>query len=367
MLDCHATGLVYRNPKPHLKAVHAWHPSIVQLDDGQLLASFDLGQAVESLDYRTYLSRSYDQGETWSEPVPLFEDSVQRRSTHTVRISRLADGTLIGFGGRLYRDDPDQGLVNRDNLGYVPMDLILLASRDGGFSWSGPNTIAPPLAGPSFEVCHGVCELRDGRWVAPTSTWKGWNGEAPNGMNAVLLVSRDHGRTWPEAIPVMAAYSRGIIHWEQSLVELNDCRLLSVAWAVEEESGKTLPTPYSITDGAGQFGPPRATGLQAQTAKILRLADGRIFCMYRHNEKPGFWACLVQIEGEEWVTLGETPVWEGTTSGMDGEGVLGKELSALKLGYPSMVQLADGDVFAVFWCVEDHVHNIRWARVRLEV
>jgi hypothetical protein len=266
----------------------------------------------------------------------------------------------------MYRDNPEQGLVNRENLGYVPMDLILLRSRDGGLSWDGPSTIDPPLAGPSFETCHGIQELRDGRWVAPTSTWKGWDGAAPNGMNAVLLISHDRGRSWPEATPVMAAYSRGIIHWEQSLVELDDGRLVSVAWAVEEASGKTLPTPYALSNGAGQFGPPRATGLQAQTAKILRLADGRLFCMYRHNEKLGLWACLVRIEGDDWVTLGETSVWQGAGSGMNGEQAAGDELSALKFGYPSMVQLPDGDVFAVFWCLEDHVHNIRWARIRLE-
>ena len=295
MIDCYSTGLVYRNPKPHLRSIHAWHPSVVRLEDGQLLASFDLAEAVESLDYRTYLSRSYDQGETWSPPTRLFEDPEPRRSVHTVRISRLADGTVVGVGGRLYRDDPEQGVVNRENLGYVPMDLILLTSRDGGFSWDGPRTINAPLVGPSFEVCHGLRELEDGRWVLPTSTWKGWNGEAPNGMNAVLLVSHDRGETWPEAIPVMAAYSRGIIHWEQSMVELPNRRLLSVAWAVEEATGKTLPTPYALSNETGHFGPPGPTGLDAQTAKIIRLGDGRIFCLYRRHGKPGLWATVARI------------------------------------------------------------------------
>src|SRR4051794_3482221 len=103
MISLLAKGLVYRNPKPHLRAIHAWHPSIVRLDDGDLVAAFDLGQGVESLDYRTYLARSTDGGQSWGEPVRLLDEKTARPSTHSIRISRTADGALLGFGGRYYR------------------------------------------------------------------------------------------------------------------------------------------------------------------------------------------------------------------------------------------------------------------------
>jgi hypothetical protein len=365
MIECRETGIVYRNPKPYLRAIHAWHPSIVRMDDGELIASFDLGQAVESLDYRTYLARSADDGHTWSEPTRLFEDTVERRTTHTVRLSRAADETLIAAGARLYRDDPELGLINRENLGYTAMDLIMLTSDDRGTTWSGPTTIEPPMVGPGFETCHRVVELSDGRWILPTSTWKGWDGDAPNGMDAILLVSPDRGRTWPEAIRVMAAYDRGIVHWEQSVVELPDGRLLSVAWAVEESSGRTLPTPFAVTGPDGRFGPPCETGLTAQTAKIIRLTDGRILCLYRNNAEPGLWTAVVRIDGDQWITLENRPIWQGATSGMEGNQATGEELSELRFGYPSMVELPDGDVLAVFWCMEDYVQNIRWMRLNV--
>ncbi|HLJ11381.1 MAG TPA: sialidase family protein, partial [Planctomycetaceae bacterium] len=104
MLKSLSTGLVFRNPKPHLRAVHAWHPSLVALPNGELLATFDLGQAAESLDYHTCLSRSADGGRTWSEPQPLFRDTPGFRSTHSVRVGMVAEGTLVGFGGRFHRD-----------------------------------------------------------------------------------------------------------------------------------------------------------------------------------------------------------------------------------------------------------------------
>lgn len=366
MIECRAGGLVYRNPKPHLRAVHAWHPSLVRLASGELVATFDLGQGVESLDYATHLSRSRDEGRTWEAPRRLFEDTAARRATHSVRLGRTSGGLLVAFGARSYRDDPEEGLTNRANLGYVPMDLIQLTSRDGGHTWEGPRTIPPPLVGPSFETCHSVIELADGRWLWPTSTWKGWNGEAPNGMKAVALVSCDLGETWPEYLDVVDDYERGVIHFEQSIAQLPDGRLLAVAWAFDEPSGRSLPTPYCLSRDGRTFGPPRPTGLLGQTAKILALADGRILCLYRRDDRPGLWANLARIEEDRWVNLEEACLWQGAPSGITGQAAAADEISALRFGYPSMAVLSGGDVLALFWCLEECIHNIRWLRLGVE-
>jgi len=126
-----------------------------------------------------------------------------------------------------------------------------------------------------------------------------------------------------------------------------------------------LPTPYALSNGTGHFGPPGPTGLDAQTAKIIRLGDGRIFCLYRRHGKPGLWATVARIEEDRWINVEETLVWQGAPSGMNGNEAIGEELGALEFGYPSMIELPDGEIFAVFWCLEDHVRNIRWVRIRL--
>ena len=364
MMTCIDTGLVYRNPAPNLRAVHAWHPSIARLESGELLAAFDLGQGAESLDYRTYISRSRDDGRTWDEPRPLFLDATQRRSTHSIRITRTKGGSLVGFGGRFYRDDPTVGLVNHTNLGYVPMDLLLLRSHDDGQSWA-EQVIQPPLIGPSFETCHAIVELTDGRWLAPTSTWRGWNGDEPNGMQAIALVSKDRGATWPDYLKIMNDYSRGVIYWEQSVVELPDQRLLAVSWAFQEQTGDTLPTPFAISNDGKSFSAPRLTGLHGQTAKLISLGDGRVLSVYRRHDRPGLWANVARIEGDDWINLAEMSLWQGATSGMTGTNSPGVELSALKFGFPSLVQLPGGDIFIIFWCSENCINNVRWIRLRI--
>jgi hypothetical protein len=366
MITTAAEGVVYRNPKPYLRSVHTWHPTVARLDSGELVVAFDAGQAVEALDYHSRVVRSTDDGHTWSEPVPILRESLDRPTTYSLRISRVGDGLLVAFGGRYYRD-PEEGQVNRANLGYVPMDLILLRSGDGGRTWSMPETITPPLVGPSWESCHRVVELSDGRWLAPTSTWRGWDGAAPNGMGrAVAFVSRDRGRTWPEAITVFDACAEGVISWEQSVEPLPDGRLLAVCWAYHEPTGKTRPTPYALYTGGPAFGPPRLTGLRGQTTKLTGLGGGRVLALYRRDDRPGLWAALARIDADTWVTLDEAVVWQGAASGMAGVGSGADELSELKFGFPQTTRLPDGDVFAVFWCLRDGVHEIRWARLRID-
>src|SRR5690348_11593408 len=133
------TGLVYRNPQPHLRAIHAMHPTITAFPDGELVSTYDIGQGPESLDYHTVLSRSTDGGKTWQQEGALISPRPGRRSTHSVRTSLLSDGRMIGLGAFFYRDDPEEGLVNRANLGYVPTEFFIVESRDRGRNWSAPR------------------------------------------------------------------------------------------------------------------------------------------------------------------------------------------------------------------------------------
>ena len=347
--------------------MHAWHPSLADLGSGRWLCSFDLGSAPESLDYATYVSRSDDDGSTWSEPVRLMQDKSERRTTHTLRIARLRDGRIMAVGSRLFRDDPNRGLINTPGLGYTPMELILMTSRDDGARWTEPVTVAPPLEGPAFEACSSLVELNDGRLLWPTSTWMGWDGSAPNGMKAIALVSDDDGVSWRRFIDIFDRWSEGVLHWEVSLVQLKAGPLLSLAWAVDTRNGHTEPTPYAWSRDAATFSERGTTGISGQTAKLLALPDGRALCVYRRHDVPGLWATTAQIDAEgRWHSDAPDPLWQGAASGMRGEaGSVGEDLSALMFGYPNLQLRVDGDAMLAFWCREDCLGGIRWMRLEL--
>ena len=58
------TGIIYRNPKPHVKSIHAYFPSVVKMDNGEMLACIALAEAFESVDMHTSILRSADNGIT---------------------------------------------------------------------------------------------------------------------------------------------------------------------------------------------------------------------------------------------------------------------------------------------------------------
>ena len=182
MLECLSTGIVYRNPKPYLRSVHAFHPSLVRCDATELICTYDQGDAVESATYGTHISRSRDGGVSWASEGPLLQ-TPRTNTTHSIRTNRLADGSLVGVGALFHRHDTDEGLLNRITSGFVPMELFLVRSRDGGRTWVSSEMIQPPIDNLAFEICHGIVELPDGRWLLPTSTQSGWDGSLPAGRS----------------------------------------------------------------------------------------------------------------------------------------------------------------------------------------
>jgi hypothetical protein len=360
------SDVVYRNPKPYLRSLQARHPSLVVFDDDELLLGFDLGQSDESLDYATHRARTKDGGHTWQFEGPLLAPTTQPPTTNSLRLSQVGNET-VAFGNIHHRERPDEGLVNRATLGFVSTDLVLMRSQDRGRTWSAAERIVPPLESPAWETCHHVVELRSGRWLAPTSTWRGWNGEHPAGDQAVALISDDRGRSWPRYGRIFDGRPSGLIHWEVSISRPTpDGPVVAVAWVHDPRTQTDYPNRFAISFDDGEtFAEPQSTGLHGQTCKLLQLQDGRLLCFYRRVDQPGLWANLATLDNGRWRNLSEMVVWQGENAGITRAETSADSLAALRVGYPSPVQLADGRVLVVFWCVEACQSVIRLARLKL--
>lgn len=369
MIERVETGLIHRNPKPHLRSEQAYFPSVARYPDGEMVAAFGVGSAFESVDAHTRLARSFDGGRSWATEAPLYEERDDPPTSWNVRISLMPEGELVAVGARWDRSRTEMGLVNSETFGFVPTELILLRSEDRGHTWQGPYVIEPPLEGPSFEVCHPVKPLRDGRWLWPTATWTGWDGYSPNGMKAIVLVSHDRGDTWPEYVDVMDGTDDDIVYWEQKVVELDGSRLMAVCWTHDRSRDEDLPVHFAISEDCGRsFGPPKSTGLRGQTTTPLYLGHGRVLSIYRRTDHAGLWADLSSVDGETWVSEAEAPLWgaDGRQSDRRQEGMsLSEEMSSLRFGLPLALKLPDGHIFVAFWCVEDCISVIRWFRLAI--
>lgn len=364
------TGIVFRNPVPHIVSHQAYFPSVVALDNGDLLATFAIAEAFEAANLHTYVARSTDRGETWSEPQQMFPFDAAAGYSDCARITAFPGGEVVAFlvsSDRLAH--PGSGLANPENIGFVPTRLSLRRSKDYGQTWGDDEVMTPPLVGPSFEICASIVPLKDGRWVIPNSTWRGWDGDCPNGMRMVGFVSHDQGQTWPEWLDVMADLENGIIHWEGKILELADGALLAEAWAYDEPNGCDLHNRYSLSrDGGKTWLPPQSTGLQGQTMSLLELPDGRIFSIYRRLDQPGLWANIAHLECDTWVNDYAEPVWGGHQASLidKGDGNMVHEFNELKFGAPTLQMLDNGVIFLAFWCYEKNVSNIRWFKLTVD-
>ncbi|MHB9025775.1 MAG: sialidase family protein [Armatimonadota bacterium] len=362
------TGVLYRNPMTHVKSIHAYFPSVAVLPGGEMLATVVLGEAFESVNLRTHVARSRDGGERWELEGTLYPGTPDRLTSDASRIAALPDGEVVAFMVRHDRGGhPEEGLGNPETLGFVPTELLLLRSADGGHAWSDPQPIIPPLAGPSFELCSPITPLSDGRWLLPTSTWAGWNGECPSGWRTVALVSRDRGESWPEFVDVMYDPAQQAIYWESKIVELPDGRLFAIAWGYDRIASKDFPNQYAVSaDGGRTWTPPRSMGLFGQTMTPCLLADGRILCVYRRIDEPGLWAAIVRLEGVTLVIDGQQPLWGHGWGGLTGSSAnMIQNFTVLRFGAPCLTRLADDSIFLTFWAYEDCVSNIRWIRMRI--
>lgn len=357
-------GIVYRNPKPHVRSIHAYFPSVVDLGSGEMLCSMVLGSAFESADSRIYLARSQDGGVTWNLEGRMLPEPASDSYSESCRIAKCSNGSLIAVVFRWDRHRQDEGLANPENLGFAETTIYLSHSHDGGRKWSGLKPVAPPLVGPEFELTSPMVELSDGRWLLPTGTCKSWNGYNPSGMKAVAFVSYDQGDTWPEYVDVMDNTKDNIIYWEQKIVELDPSRLLSVAWAYDAANGKDLRNTYSISeDGGRTFSPANYTDLHGQTPSLLPLGGDEVLCVYRRTDIPGLWAATASLAGGVWKTREQAPLWRasGVTTGKLSENAV-ENFNTLRFGAPTVIRLHDGGIFAAFWSMEDCVSNVRWLR-----
>lgn len=364
-----SSGIVYRNPLPHVFSRQAYFPSTVLLDNGEILASLVIGEAFEAANLDTHVLRSADGGETWSDPLPLLPPGSKQGASNCGRLTALPGGELVSMVVRSRREGhPEEGLANPENLGFVPTELLLLRSHDRGRSWSAPEKVEPPLEGPSFEACSAIVPLKDGRWIWPTSTWRGWDGHSPNGMKMIALVSHDQGRSWPEYMDIMDGNAEQVIYWEGKVLELSSGLLLAVSWAYDEQQSRDRSNHYSVSaDGGRTWSAPAPTGIQGQTMAIADLNDGHLLTVCRRIDRPGLWAGIAELDKGRWCNLEEHCLWGGGNTTLNTRsGQMVQDFNELKFGAPGITALPDGSLYLVFWCYEQMVSNIRWFKLRWE-
>ncbi len=318
--------------------------SVVRLEaSGRLLMVFSMVPGAELRnDAALMLTRSEDDGETWSEPIALYAYPGWF-CLAMGGLARIADDHVKVMLGRI-KIDPSIG-------GTEPMTgwyMAAATTRDGGETWSEPGDEIRLF--PHWTEMYGASNphpLSDGRllWAA-----MGTQGR-DEGWHAGVTFSDIGGETFEP--PTIIAREPGLDYSDIDVVRLNDGRFLAV---VREHQTRQSAWSHSSDEGR-TWSPIQPTPFKGSNIKLFRLRSGTVVCAYRDEdpERRGVSISATDDGGATWRLLGQL-----YAADPDAEHVPGSVC-----GYPDMVDLGDGTIGCVLHTYPSaEGTELRWLRLR---
>ena len=302
-------GVNQPDPFPGYRGFVGWE-SPVRLRDGSMLVTFNAGywhiswptplplSWIDRLRHRysfvvdfeapmggrVMMSRSSDEGVTWSKPRTLVDTPYDDRHP---AITELSDGTLLCS----FWTSPNQRLDSIEVDPSKSKRTAVVRSFDGGQTWEQQLRRLPPVFvrdatdGPVMEMPDGSILLtsygKDKDLINNDWEWGRW----------VIGVFRstDRGASWRLLSKIVT--DRDQI--EESMVRLQDGRLVmitrpegAISWS--EDEGRTWTQP--VTFGFRMFAP---------TLQVL--ADGTLVCHYGCSNAKGLRAIFSRDGGSTWI------------------------------------------------------------------
>lgn len=337
------------------------HPHVVRAGNGDLLVVFNRAprrafilHPPEDPHYQNGLTRSPDDGESWSAPevVPSYEF----HGTECAGLTALRNGSLLlnqwrfrwlplGLARRLsgsmpiaFPDTFMRGWLSspeHDTGAYrsVPVEQLAPWARghgetfvhlsdDHGMSFTRSVRIdTTPFSG-GYGM-RGACELASGDILLPLS-------DIPNWRVVFTVRSRDGGVTWEP--PVKVAEQAGSEFEEPTLIETAPGRLLMIL----RDNGTRWLHAVTSNDGGDSWSAPRRLPIEGYPAQLLPLPDGRLLMTYGWRFPDyGVRAVLSRDGGESWDTAHTIRIRA--------------DLPSKNLGYPATVVARGGALLTVYY------------------
>jgi hypothetical protein len=288
------------------------------------------------------ITTSEDDGETWSEPLPVYAYPGWF-CLAMGGLARVADDNVKLMLGRIF--------IDMSVGGTEPMTGWWVASsttRDGGDTWSEPSPEIRLF--PEWTELYGASNphpLSDGRLLWAVMGTLGRD----DGWHAGVSISDAAGDKIE--LPTIIAQEDGRDYSDIDVVRLQDGRFLAV---VREHQTRQSVWSTSADEGA-TWSPIRPTAFKGSNIKLYRLRSGAVVCAYRDEvpDRRGVSVSLTDDAGESWTELGQ--LYAAPPEALHEPGSV--------CGYPDIVDLGDGELGAVLhsYPTADGI-ELHWLRLR---
>lgn len=298
--------LDWKNGELYDTGITGGYPRLYALKDGTMLLGYD----------GMYVSRSTDDGRTWSAGVHASQDYV---GTANAAFFQAEDGTVyLGFRSTEHRED-----------GSFYSSIQVSVSKDNGYTWEHHSTVYENVE--ESGVYRGVWEPHFGMmgglltcFYANDSTnvtsqqnieYQQWDPESSTWTNRTI-VSAGRLRASRDGMPVWTQLSTGeyICVMEAFNKDDGDCFCIQLTWS---EDGKNWSKPVTVMRAA-------QPGTVCAAPYVVELPTGQLVISCQTNELAGgevFYPATVISDGTSVRQMTEHnfsahayPIWDTTPS-----------------------------------------------------
>lgn len=343
------------------------------LDNGDVVSMYRRGADKHSYDGTLVMQVSGDDGETWGDPLTVFDgrDMDPPLCVVTGAFCQTSTGALLATVGAVEVTRPDVYMFSEE--GNKQRRVVLaVRSDDLGRTWSAP-AVVDTSAFVSTGITTKPVPLHGGEVFVPLEIT---TGEGVNGTGATF--SPDDGRSFGPCV-VCAADPEGKLNWcDARLATLPDGQRLMLLWTFRQDDEETLsPRICRSADDGRTWTRPEPTGIAGQIASPVALPSGAVLAATNVRHPPEGIRLWGSADGGcAWNTDEPLMMWSARQSKMLGEPVspepeetrdegVWAALDAFTFGTPDMVLLRDGSVLLTYYAYLGEVCHVRACRFRL--
>ena len=370
-------------------AASSCFPAIAWLPDGTLLASWRVGSQKDSADGQILLSRSTDEGRSWSEPVELSSGPwvAEPGEVHYAPLTVLGKNHLLAALMWVDRSDPIRPFFNPVTDGLLPIRTWFCESRDGGRSWrdyrcmNGDETTVDtascrvgcgkmPHRQDPLAITGPVLVLGDGSLACQFEVNKPYDDLKPWRHAAAWKISKDGGYNWPEYIEVANDSTGRLMYWDAHYAQNGNGYIVATFWTYDRQRQCDANIHLSEScDGGRTWSKPRDCGLVGQVCHPILLGGDRLLLLYVDRfQTRSIRAALSSDMGRSFsedmmvyrhptaqAELGENSTREGYLQDME----------LWTFGRIDAILDADRTVWMVYYAGDSKATDIRWARLQI--